>query len=195
MAVVVGFDEAGFAESELAETPFPVVLPGEQTAAVEALVVLDAHEAAPFPGFLFDLHGLSVLQHQRLDAEDVLIEGQDALEHGVMQLVGQRDDDHLIGFLFGQHLLVEFGITAVGLSRSGAGVEGLVGEGPLQRLAFAQRGDGGTAHIHHGDVADDAFAAHLERRGQQQIVDDHARPDNGQIERFLGFTHLEIPFC
>ncbi|MPN42253.1 hypothetical protein SDC9_189809 [bioreactor metagenome] len=188
MAIIIRLDQLGFAEHEFAELALAERLPRQQRAPVETLVVFDADEAAAFAGFGFDFKRLLVLEHQRLDAENMLVVLQHALEHPVMELVGQRDDDHLVGLLRRQHLFVQFGIAAVAGADFGHSPEAVAGECFRQRRTFLQRLQRALAHIHHRNIADQSVALHLQRRRQQEIVHDHAGADDGQFQRLL-FTH------
>ncbi len=183
VAVVVGLDHARFADAKLAEVAEGVLPPRHQRPAVEALVVLDADEESAIEGQLLDFHVLRVVEHQRLDAQHVLVVAQGRHDHVVVERVGHRDDDSLPGPGRGEPLFEKGGEHAVGRGvRGRVGLEVLSRERRLQLGVLLERLQRGAVQGTHGDAAHRADALQVIDGREDQVVGDHPAADDQDIQ-------------
>ena len=103
--VIIWLVQLRLAHNELAELAFAVKSFGLQRTPIKPFVVLDADEQAFLQREAFDLEVLPVFEHERFDAEHVLVVPQRFQNNRIMKPVRYRDDHDLPGFQLGQRVL------------------------------------------------------------------------------------------
>ena len=103
--VIIWLVQFRLAHDELAKLAFAVEPFGLERPPVKPFVVLDADEQALLQRELFDFEVLLVFQHERFDAEHVLVVPQRFQNDRVMKPVRHGDDHDLPGLQLGQRVL------------------------------------------------------------------------------------------
>ena len=144
-------------------------------AVVEALVVFNGHQQPLGVSRLRDRLRLFGGQHQRLDAEHVLVGFKRVHHSGEVQLVGQGDQDRRERRQLFEQFFIQMGLRAL---RGREGAERLPRKGFQNSRGAGEGGHGALVLRADGDLPEAALPLPVEERRQKLIVCDHAPADD-----------------